>query len=72
MTIAETIFAEVRALPETQAREVLDFVAFLKSRQQATRNADRKSAFAELAKFRGRFKAGKFSRDELYDRASLR
>jgi hypothetical protein len=35
MTTAERIFEEVRALPETQAREVLDFVSFLKSRQTA-------------------------------------
>jgi hypothetical protein len=33
MTTAERIFEEVRALPETQAREVLDFVSFLKSRR---------------------------------------
>jgi uncharacterized protein (DUF433 family) len=28
----------------------------------------RRAALAELARFRGRFKAGKFSREELYDR----
>jgi hypothetical protein len=72
MTIAEKIFAEVRALPETQAREVLDFVAFLKSKQLTDQLIERQSALAELSRYRGRFKAGKFSRDELYDRASLR
>jgi hypothetical protein len=66
MTLAEKIFAEVRALPETQAREVLDFVGF------TDRLLERQAALAELARYRGRFKAEKFSRDELYDRASLR
>jgi hypothetical protein len=72
MTIAEKIFAEVRALPERQAREVLDFVGFLKSKQNTNRLVERNAALAELARYRGRFKAAKFSRDELYDRASLR
>ena len=72
MTLAEKIFNEVRALPETQAREVLDFVGFLKSRRHTDRLIERKTALAELARYRGRFKAQKFSRDELYDRASLR
>jgi hypothetical protein len=65
------IFAEVRALPETQAREVLDFVGFLKSKQHVDRLLERQAALAELARYRGRFKAEKFSREELYDRASL-
>lgn len=72
MTIAEKIFAEVSALPEAQAREVLDFVGFLKSKQPAHRLAERAAALAELARYRGRFKAVKFSRDELYDRAGVR
>lgn len=68
MTIAERIFEEVRALPEIQAREVLDFVSFLKSRQ-----AD-KSAQRDVSAF-DRFGAvydGHFNRDELYDRKVLR
>jgi hypothetical protein len=72
MTTAEKIFAEVRVLPEAAAREVLDFVGFLKSKQHTDRLIERKTAFAGLARFRGRFKAGKFSRDELHDRAGLR
>jgi hypothetical protein len=71
MTLAEKIFDAVRALPETQAREVLDFVGFLKSKH-TDRLLERQAALAELARYRGRFKAEKFSRDELYDRASLR
>jgi hypothetical protein len=54
MTLAGKIFAEGRALPETQARR-----------------RERQAALAELARYRGRFKAEKSSRAELYDRASL-
>ena len=39
MTIAERIFAEVRSLPEEQARAVLNYVVFLKSRIAADRSA---------------------------------
>ena len=70
MTTAEKIIQELQALPEAQAREVLDFVSFLKSRQQS--EVERKSALERLARFRGRFKSVSFTRDELYDRASLR
>ena len=67
MNTAERIFEEVRSPPEPAAREVLDFVDFLKSR--AAPAPDRKAqARAVLAKFRGRYKAGQFNRDELYDR----
>lgn len=69
MTIAEKIFEEVRALPETQAREVLDFVSFLKSRLVTA-----KSARQDMSAF-DRFGAvydGRFNRDELYDRKVLR
>jgi len=55
-------------LPETQAREVLDFVSFLKSRQTAGKAAQRDmSAFDRF----GAVYDGRFNRDELYDRASL-
>jgi hypothetical protein len=72
MNTAEKIIQEVQTLPEAQAREVLDFVGFLKSRQQTEKLAARKVALEGLTRFRGRFKAVKFSRDELYDRACLR
>jgi hypothetical protein len=69
MTIAERIFDEVRALPEMQAREVLDFVGFLKSRQTAGKSAQRDmSAFDRF----GAVYDGHFNRDELYDRKVLR
>lgn len=60
MSAAEHIYNEVRTLPESQAREVLDFVVRLKTRRQA--------ALSTLAKYRGRFEAVKIERDKLYDR----
>jgi hypothetical protein len=72
MTIAEKIFEEVRTLPETQAQAVLDFVSVLKTKQQSNRVTARKTALEQLARYRGRFKANKFSRDQIYDRACLR
>ena len=69
MTIAERIFEEVRALPETQAREVLNFVSSLKSRQTAGKTAQRDmSAFDRF----GSVYDGRFNRDELYNRKVLR
>jgi hypothetical protein len=69
VTTAEKIFAEVRALPETVAREVLDFVAFLKTRQAKGKSAQRDmSAFDRF----GAVYEGPFNRDELYDRKVLR
>lgn len=35
MTIAELIFEEVRKLPEQAAREVLDFVGYIRERGQS-------------------------------------
>ncbi len=72
MTLAEQIFAEVRALPDTEAREVLDLVSFLKWKRQASQLSERQAALVGLARYRGRFKVGNFSRGELHDRSSLR
>lgn len=69
MTTTEKILAEVRTLPEAQAREVLDFVAFLKSRLQRNKPSQRDaSAFDRF----GAVYEGQFNRDELYDRKVLR
>jgi hypothetical protein len=69
MTTAEKILAELRTLPEAQAREVLDFVAFLKSRIQRNKSAQQDaSAFDRF----GAVYEGRFNRDELYDRKVLR
>lgn len=67
-TIPEKIFELVKTLPEQQAAEVLDFVEGLKAKQAEDQRIRRENALAVLAKYRGRFKAGKFNRDECYDR----
>ena len=69
MTTAEKIFEEVRALPETQAREVLNFVSSLKSRRMPGKPTQRDmSAFDRF----GAVYVGHYNRDELYDRKVLR
>jgi hypothetical protein len=69
MTTADKIFAEVRALPETAAREVLDFVAFLKARHAKPDSVQRD--MSDFDRF-GAVYDGQFNRDELYDRKVLR
>ena len=65
MTIAEKIFAEVRALPERQARAVLAFVSSLRARHSGNRSSQRDmSAFDTF----GAVYDGSSNRDELYDR----
>ncbi|MDP1636175.1 MAG: hypothetical protein Q8L69_16025 [Gallionellaceae bacterium] len=70
MNTAEKIFEEVRALPEVQAREVLDFVGFLKAKVGGYNTA----LPADMSDF-DRFGAvydGRFNRDESHDRQGLR
>lgn len=65
MTIAEKIFAEVRALPERQARVVLTFVRSLKARHAPGQSGQRDmSAFDQF----GAVYEGPLNRDELNDR----
>jgi hypothetical protein len=72
MSTAEHIYNEVRTLPESQAREVLAFVARLKAKRHANAEARRQAALCTLTKYRGRFEAVKTQREELYDRKGLR
>ena len=72
MNTAEKIFEKVQTLPESQAREVLEFVSQLETRRDADRDARRATALRTLAKYRGRFDPVKFNRDELHDRESIR
>lgn len=65
---AEHIYSEVRTLPESEALEVLDFVARLKAKHHKGDEARRKAALDTMAKYRGRFAPAKTQRDELYDR----
>jgi hypothetical protein len=72
MTTAEQIYNEVRTLPESQAREVFDFVARLKAKCQTDTEARRNAALSTLARYRGRFEASRIKRDDLYGRKVLR
>ena len=69
MNKMEKIVEEVQTRPETDAREVLDFVGYLKARraQAMAATADR----SEFDQFGAVFD-GKFNRDQCYDREVLR
>ena len=69
MNTAERILDELRALPEAQAREVLDFVTFLKSRYG--RRCAPSSDLSVFDRFGALYEGG-FRRDECYDRDVLR
>lgn len=68
MNIAERIYETVKTLPEHTAGEVLIFAEGLKAKQFEEEQIRREKALATLAKYRGRFKADKFNREECYDR----
>jgi Protein of unknown function (DUF2281) len=68
MSIAERIYEAVKGLPEQLAAQVLDFAENLKAKQGEAALTRREKALATLDKYRGRFKAGKFNRDDCYDR----
>ncbi|MBS4052170.1 MAG: DUF2281 domain-containing protein [Methylomonas sp.] len=68
MNIAERIYETVQTMPEQTAREVLSFAESLMPKQSEEERSRRENALATLAKYRGRFKAEKFERDECYDR----
>lgn len=70
MNTAEKIFEEVRALPEVQAREVLDFVGYLKAKT-AGRDTELSVDMSEFDRF-GAVYDGQFNRDECHDRQGLR
>ena len=74
MGIAERIYELVKALPESAAAEVLDFAETKRGRASAENVAAsrRTAALALLDKHAGRFKAIKFERADLHDRARLR
>ncbi|MHB9100694.1 MAG: hypothetical protein ACYC2E_04190 [Sulfuricella sp.] len=68
MNTMEKIVEGVQALPETDAREVLDFVGYLKAKR-----AQIKATTADMSEFDqfGAVFDGKFNRDECYDRKVL-
>jgi len=67
-TLAERIFETVKTLPDQQAAEVLDFAETVKAKQMKEAQLRKDNALATLAKYRGRFKAEKFNRDDCHDR----
>jgi|JI8StandDraft_1071087.scaffolds.fasta_scaffold695244_2 hypothetical protein len=72
MNTAQQIYQEVQSLPETQAKEVLDFVGFLKWHQRQGHLTSQQTAIEKLRTLRGHYTVTPFTREELYDRASLR
>lgn len=68
MNIAERIYEAVKALPEQTACEVLSFAESLIAKQVEEERIRRENALATLTKYRGRFKADKFVREDCYDR----
>ncbi|MSP27449.1 MAG: DUF2281 domain-containing protein [Methylococcales bacterium] len=72
MNTAELIYQESKELPEFEAREVLDFVAFLKAKRQRKLAAEQEiTDMNEFDQFGSVFD-GNFDRDACYDRPHLR
>ncbi|MDP2904254.1 MAG: DUF2281 domain-containing protein [Methylovulum sp.] len=81
MNIVELIYQEAKDLPETEAREVLDFVEFLKVKRRrvlesTTKFQHRENGLgeADMSEFDqfGSVYDGHFDRDACYDRPNLR
>lgn len=68
MNTVKQIVEEIRYLPEMQAREVLDFVGYLRSKLKQT---DKTSQSVDDFDQFGAVFDGKFNRDECYDRQNL-
>jgi transposase len=68
VNIAEKIYETVKTLPEQTACEVLYFAESLKAKQAEEMRKRRENALDTLTKYRGRFKADKFVREDCYDR----
>jgi hypothetical protein len=81
MNTVELIYQETKDLPETEAREVLDFVKFLKAKRRRELESPAKSQHresdlekADMSEFDqfGSVYDGHFDRDACYDRPNLR
>ena len=70
MNTTELLYQEIKTLPEFEAREVLDFVVFLKYKLQKL-NAQKMTDMSEFDQFGAVFD-GYFDRNACYDRASIR
>jgi hypothetical protein len=75
MNTAELIYQESKELPEFEAKEVLDFVKFLKAKRQrlkiALQNNTENTDMSEFDQF-GSVYDGQFDREACYDRPHLR
>jgi hypothetical protein len=72
MNTAELIYQESKELPEFEAREVLDFVAFLKAKRQRKLTTEQETAdMSEFDQFGSVFD-GNFDRDACYERPHFR
>jgi hypothetical protein len=76
MNTVELIYQEAKDLPETDARDVLDFVEFLKAKRQSelkspafSPHRESKADMSEFDQF-GSVYDGHFDRDACYDRPS--
>lgn len=74
MTLAELIFEKAKDLPAVKAKEVIDFIDFIKTRDAQTEKAgvqqEREAALAKIARARIHWEGKPIpSRDELYDGA---
>jgi len=68
MNTVKKIVDEIRYLPEMQAREVLDFVGYLKNKLKHPDNTSQ--SVDDLDQFGAVFD-GKFNRVECYDRQNI-
>ena len=74
MGIAEHVYEVVKGPPDAEAAEVRNYAEAKCARtsMEAVQAARRTAALALLEKHAGKFKAVKFNRADLYDRACLR
>lgn len=66
--IAEKVFEAVKALPEQQAAEVLDFAEFLQAKMGQLSEGRREKALAALDNYIGLYDGAPFNREELHER----
>ncbi len=66
--IAEQVFEAVKALPEQQAAEVLDFAEFLQAKMGQSSQVRREKALAALDNYRGLYDGAAFDREDLHER----
>ncbi|MBV5274524.1 MAG: DUF2281 domain-containing protein [Lamprocystis purpurea] len=76
MTVAELAYEQIKTLPEAQARELLDFIGYLKhkgvlAQQDSALSDGTDDEWDEFEKLAGAW-SGQFDREACYDRPILR